>query len=50
MAAEHGGTITRGFLFADLRGLVSILRVDLRAARGAGDWTLLRQQDFGAAP
>jgi branched-chain amino acid transport system substrate-binding protein len=27
--------------------MVSILRVDPRAADGAGDWVLLRQQDFG---
>jgi hypothetical protein len=26
---------------------VSILRVDPQAAGGAGDWALLKQQDFG---
>jgi class 3 adenylate cyclase len=113
MAAGEGGTVTRGFLFADLRGytdfverhgaaaaaalltryrelaraaiarapealrahavdpdrryatvlgtigvdangdstqqVVSLLRVDPAAADGAGDWVLVKQQDFGPA-
>jgi class 3 adenylate cyclase len=30
--------------------IVSFLRVDRQAADGAGDWVLLKQQDFGSAP
>ena len=29
---------------------VSMVRVDPEAADGAGDWVLLKQQDYGAPP
>lgn len=61
MAIDHGNTITRGFLFADLRGYTDFVEQRGAAAAAAlltqyralardampGDSALIKQQDFG---